>query len=277
MNGEQQTAPSGSCGQNVLYALAPCCIAPCGSQRRSEYLKSLKSLSVPLGLLQIIIFIACLGVGGMQSPKQNPLFGPPATTLVQFGAKQAYLIQRGQVFRFLTPMLLHGGIIHLLMNLLCQWRFGLFVERRWGTLKYAAVYVGSGVGAVLLACLASPNKIGVGASGALMGILGGFVGELALQFYKLTPTTRPLLIQAAVWSAIGLLLGIAPFIDFFAHAGGWITGFLIGIALHSHTPDSQRNRILALAIPATLLGLYAVIGTVVFWTSIHPVRYDPNM
>lgn len=277
MNGEEQVLSSGGgkCA-TLLSASCPCFVDPCGSKRRGEYVKSLRSFSVLVGLLQVVMFFVSLAVGrGFAPPAQNPMFGPPSSSLVTLGAKQCYLMQkRWQVFRFLTPILLHAGIIHLVMNMLCQWRFALFVERRWGTLRFSLVYIASGFGATLLSCLWSPNRIAVGASGSLMGIMGGFLADLLLHWHTMQTTQRNLLLaQTLAWSTIGLILGFAPLVDGGAHFGGFLVGLTTAFLVNSHVPQEPRNKLLSIIIPSILLGIFAITGTVCFWTVIKCTVY----
>ena len=277
MNGEMQTSTSGSrsTAGNLLLGCCPCFVDPCGPTRRSEYVKSLRSFSVLVGLLQVLMFIVSVSLKGFVSPSQNPMLGPPTESLVLLGAKQCYLIQqRYQLFRFLTPILLHAGIIHLVMNMICQWRFALFVERRWGTPRFAAVYLSAGFGATLLSLLWNPNKIAVGASGALMGIMGGFIADLILNWNTMQPFTRnTLLIQTATWSIIGLALGFVPFVDAGAHFGGWVFGLAASFVANSHIPSERRMRIMAMIVPAVLITIFIITGIACFWAVVKCTPY----
>jgi membrane associated rhomboid family serine protease len=170
-------------------------VDPCGDERRSECFSALKSFTIPISFIQIVMLIVSLAIGGVIPYRDNPAIGPGGATFVLLGAKDGLLIQQGQVWRLITPMFLHAGcvafqtqisplggsasfltnflwifcrIFHLLFNLLAQLRFGIFLERKWGTAKYAGIYVVSGIGASLMSCLLRPNSISVGASGALV-------------------------------------------------------------------------------------------------------------
>lgn len=77
-----------------------------------------------------------------------------------------------EVWRLVTPIFLHAGLVHLATNLLMQLRVGLFVETLWGTRVYTAIYLASGVFASVYSCAFKPEQISVGASGSLMGVMG---------------------------------------------------------------------------------------------------------
>jgi membrane associated rhomboid family serine protease len=86
-----------------------------------------------------------------------------------------------QIWQPLTYMFLHGGIFHLLFNMLALWMFGTELERMWGTRFFTKFYLVSGIGAAATTIILSfmPGTFGtqlylsltVGASGAVYGIL----------------------------------------------------------------------------------------------------------
>jgi membrane associated rhomboid family serine protease len=64
-----------------------------------------------------------------------------------------------QSFRFVTPIFIHAGIIHLLMNMLTQLRLGAQLEKELGTLRYAVLYMAAGIwGFVFGALFGSPSR-----------------------------------------------------------------------------------------------------------------------
>ena len=87
----------------------------------------------------------------------------------------------GRVWQPLTYMFLHGGVSHILFNMLALWMFGVELERMWGSAFFTRFYLICGVGAAATTILFSflPGSLGaglygsltVGASGAIYGIL----------------------------------------------------------------------------------------------------------
>jgi rhomboid protease GluP len=146
--------------------------------------------------------------------------------LITFGAKVDSLIQAGQVWRLLTSMFIHIGIIHLLFNSYALWSLGPLTEQWYGHWKYFVIYIVSGLGGSIASYLFSP-ALSAGASGAIMGLLG------ALLFYCYK---RPHLwksglgMNLVVVIIVNLAFGILqPGIDNFAHLGGLLTGIFMGI------------------------------------------------
>jgi membrane associated rhomboid family serine protease len=151
---------------------------------------------------------------------------------------------------FLTSMFLHGGIAHLLGNLLFLWITGDNVEDRFGHLGYLALYLGSGIGAGLAHVVTTPpEQAGVpciGASGAISGVMGAYTALFPQGRIKLLVTfwflwTRILLVPA--WIFLGFWFGQQVLFDHLARqsvagspAGGvaygaHIGGFAVGMGV----------------------------------------------
>jgi len=142
-----------------------------------------------ISAIQVIMLIVCLIVGATKFDgafvKGNDMGGPGPQTFKYMGAKYLPCIQEGQVYRFVTPIVLHGGILHLASNLFFQCRVGFIFELRWGLANYILTYVLTGIGASYFSCLMSPNSISVGASGALFGLIGADISYLIMNWQYL--------------------------------------------------------------------------------------------
>jgi membrane associated rhomboid family serine protease len=98
-----------------------------------------------------------------------------------FGLDPSDVVGGLQVWRMATYMFLHGGIFHILFNMLALWMFGVELERMWGSRYFTRFYFVSGVGAALTTLLLSLtpfsfadalySSLTIGASGAVYGIL----------------------------------------------------------------------------------------------------------
>jgi membrane associated rhomboid family serine protease len=110
---------------------------------------------------------------------QNFLIGPTAEGLVKAGAQTTFCITgEHQYWRLVTAAFLHGGIIHLLVNMYALSVIAPFLERDFGAIKLFLLYIGSGCSAALATALILPDTISVGASGAICGLLGALWAEL---------------------------------------------------------------------------------------------------
>jgi len=165
---------------------------------------------------------------GFEPFSVNPLGGPSAQTLVDLGAKYAPCIIDGDWWRFITPMFLHAGIVHIILNLWVQVRVGFSLERSYGFLRIAPVYIGAGIMGNALSAVFIPNVPSVGASGALMGLVGLMLIDIIVNWSTLK---HPCLALCEYFCLliITLLLGLLPYIDNWAHIGGYIGGFIISV------------------------------------------------
>lgn len=164
--------------------------------------------------------------------------------VVQHYAFQASQITSGHAYETLiSAMFLHANLVHLGGNMLFLWIFGNNVEDRLGTLRFAFLYLASGVVGSLVQVFTDPTSTtyGLGASGAISGVLAAYV-----LFY---PGTRVLtlivpffIVTLRAWVFIGYWIALqalnavlsyhAPSgVAFFAHVGGFATGLLLALTL----------------------------------------------
>jgi membrane associated rhomboid family serine protease len=252
----------------------PCCPCfigpPCSSEKRTAYLNLMKSFCFVISFVQTIMLIVALGMGGVVSPSENPSIGPGGSTLDDLGAKDGPKItDHFQFWRFITPIFLHAGIIHLLFNLFFQLRFALFLERQWGLVCFVVIYFVAGIGGNLLSAVIFYHGISVGASTALMGVLGAHCAQLLLQWKTLDPALRRTTVYPTLLMIVFILvfswLG-SKFIDGAGHTGGLICGFLLGALFLSHNWHEQRHRVWISAISLFLLVGYFVLLFVILFT-----------
>lgn len=141
-----------------------------------------------------------------------------------------------------THMFLHGGILHIFVNMWYLYIFGDNMEVAFGGLKFTSFYVVSGLAALAFHYLTNPLSAVpvVGASGAVSGVLGAYLVLLphmkirAIGFYTLW--RLPTYVIIGTWfifqfsfALYGLVFGDAGNIAFWAHIGGFITGVIIGL------------------------------------------------
>ncbi|KMP09118.1 rhomboid family protein membrane protein [Coccidioides immitis RMSCC 2394] len=147
-----------------------------------------------------------------------------------------------QWFRFIIPIFLHAGLIHIGVNLLAQLVIGADMERSIGWWRFAIIYYASGIfGFVFGGNFAAPGIASTGASGSLFGILALCVLDL---LYKWNSIRRPMtyLLMMILAVAISFVLGLLPGLDNFSHIGGFLMGLALGICL-MRSPDTLRERI----------------------------------
>ena len=141
-------------------------------------------------------------------------------------------------FTLFTSLFLHGGFIHLLGNMLYLWIFGNNIEDSMGHGRFIVFYFLCGLVASLSQILFDPNaRIPViGASGAIAGILGGYVVlfprarvlTVVPLFIFIQLIWLPAIFVLGIWFIIQLLnAGAGGGVAWFAHIGGFICGLVI--------------------------------------------------
>src|SRR6266849_3587211 len=151
-----------------------------------------------------------------------------------FALRPADVATRFEIWQLATYMFLHGGIWHILWNMLALWMFGCELERLWGTRRFLRFYFFCGIGAGLCVVVANylfgdPRIATVGSSGAIYGILLASAvlwPDRQILFYFLIPVKMKYFV--AIIGAIAFLNSFntnSPVSDV-AHLGGMLFGYI---------------------------------------------------
>ncbi len=159
---------------------------------------------------------------------------------IWLGLVPALVVERWWIWQPVSYMFLHGGLFHLLFNMLALWMFGVDLERRWGTRYFLRFYAVAGIGAAATTLLISLLPFGfarelfesvtVGASGAIYGLLVAFAmmyPHRPIYLYMLFPI--PARIFVLIIGAISFLSSLSEPRGGVAHAthlGGLLAGYL---------------------------------------------------
>ncbi|KZT44542.1 rhomboid-domain-containing protein, partial [Sistotremastrum suecicum HHB10207 ss-3] len=215
-------------------------------------------------------------------PVVNPMLGPSETALVNFGARYPACmkvvegipldIQFGclnntanpptilcsleevcgfggfhggnpnQWFRFITPIFIHAGLVHILLNMLAQLTVSAQVEREMGSAGFLILYFSAGIfGNVLGGNFALVGAPSVGASGAIFGTVAvTWIDLFAHWKYKYRPVRQ--LVLLIIELIVGIGLGYIPGVDNFAHLGGFFMGLLVATTLYPVISTSRRHK-----------------------------------
>jgi membrane associated rhomboid family serine protease len=169
-----------------------------------------------------------LGRLSFQPFKENPLLGPSSHTLEKMGALDvSKVVDHHQGWRLITCIWLHGGLFHLLANMLSLLVIGIRLEQEFGFIRIGLLYIISGFGGSILSALFLQSNISVGASGAVFGLLGAMLSELITN-WTIYANKMAALSTLVIIIVINLAVGILPHVDNFAHLGGFSSGFLLG-------------------------------------------------
>ena len=169
-----------------------------------------------------IVWLATAAAGGTENPE----------VLVDFGAMFGPLIASGQYWRLFTAMFLHVGGPHLAFNGLGLIIFGPVVERSFGHVRFLTIYILAGLSGSVASYMFNSIAIGAGASGAIFGVLGALAAFFFAERRLFGSLALRNLAGILVLVAINLIFGLAtPRIDNWAHLGGFVAGFLLGMVL----------------------------------------------
>ena len=136
-----------------------------------------------------------------------------------------YIVEANQGYRLLTSLFLHAGIIHLILNLIAQVILGSQIERTAGWFRIMLIYVTSGIGGNLISSVFVPYYPTSGSGSSVYGLLGVVLVEF-LQSYQVVLHPGIELLKLLSVLFLSLFIGTLPYLDNFAHIGGFIFGVL---------------------------------------------------
>jgi len=169
------------------------------------------------------------------------ILSPNGIELLQWGANRRLETTDGEWWRLLTSMFLHGGIMHLILNISGLVIAAIFVEPLLGRKNYFILYILSGICGSVASIWWYPNTISVGASGAIFGLYGAILGLLLTNAFP-EGGKKGILMMIGIYVGINLLWGLTGGIDNAAHIGGLLSGALIGLVLYK-LDNGQKNGI----------------------------------
>lgn len=189
----------------------------------NEKSRSFLSLNVTnvLILINIILFaISCILSGSIMDINTN--------VLIAMGAKVDSYIWSGQVYRLITAMFLHGGILHIFCNMYALYSLGYVLEDVFGRKQYIILYFLSGICSNLLSAIISPY-VSVGASGAIFGLFGA---AAVFGFMEKDKIGKSFFYNMASVIFVNIIIGFSqPNIDNAAHFGGLVCGVILSFII----------------------------------------------
>jgi len=207
-------------------------------------------------------FPSYLGGGGAQLSKAYHEIG--SLGLVD-------LVFDHQWWRLLSYGFIHGGLLHLFMNMYALFVIGPLLERMWGRAAYLAIYLVSCVGGGACAVILTPQGNLVGASGAICGLLGSMLTWLLLNKAHLPPHLVSNWQRSIMTNIILIaILSIMPGVSWAGHLGGGVTGALVAAPLNLARFGEGVKRGLGWA------GMLAITVVGLCWTYIEVHRQPGN-
>jgi rhomboid protease GluP len=160
---------------------------------------------------------------------------PSGSELLEWGANRRSDVLNGEWWRLLTSVFIHGGVMHLVFNIVGLGVAAIFVEPCVGRIKFLVIFIGSGLCGSLTSIWWNDNIISVGASGAIFGLFGAIFGLIATGVIE-----RSVLKFVGFYVGINLLFGLTGGIDNAAHIGGLLSGMLFAVFFYFGSRVQRR-------------------------------------
>jgi rhomboid protease GluP len=265
--GEQQPRPKicPACGALVGISATRC--HECGASLRFSLAALSKKLSglfgeqeTPVTTAMLVANFLMFGVSWVLTAQAGEagglrtLWGMSGAASYQLGMSIPFpfLLQDHQWWRLVTAMFLHGGLIHIGFNMMNLMQLGPALEELYGSARYLFLYVVTG--ALGFVASALTGHFSVGASGALLGLIGAMLAVTTKRGGAFMRQLRSrLIISVAILFMAGFSHWLA--IDNSAHIGGFAVGFVLGKIYDDRQPmnSAERKRAQALGWLAGVL------------------------
>jgi membrane associated rhomboid family serine protease len=209
-----------------------------------------------LGVNILIFLLMALAGGSTNEP-----------TLMAFGVKANSEIARGQWWRFVTPVFIHIGMLHLFFNSYALWIVGPQVEKLYGGARFVILYVLTGVAGVYGSYFYHPRSVSAGASGAIFGLFGVLL-VFGIRYRHAVPPFFKRAVGTGVLPVIviNLIIGFTiPAIDNSAHIGGLLAGALLAGIVPFQRPGDETHRV----FEVVQISLLAVIAVCFYEVGVH--------
>jgi len=212
--------------------------------------------------LNVVVFVALAIQAGA-------LWHVPGAVLADWGGNYAVQTRAGQWWRLVSALFLHGGLLHVSLNMLALYQAGQLAERLFGHRRFLFIYLACGVLASVASVWWRPDGLSIGASGAVFGVFGALLSHVLVCRASVPPglflRLRKALLGFIVYSLIaGFLL---PGIDNAAHVGGLLAGLVLGAALAEPLGET------ALRLDRVVVGVgVVVVAAFLLWQETPPVK-----
>ena len=234
---------------------------------------------------------------------------PPPCALYILGAKwTSNILHEHQYYRLVMPLFLHGGLFHILSNIMCQIYIGFLVEKALsaselslqvfqgeinskGSFRLFLLYVISSIGGVLFSAVGDPQILTIGASCAVLGLVGVLCAFLFMIWLKfLSPSCfcwqdgdrddiqlfRALCMFSVLVAALSFVSGaLTPAVDNFGHVGGFVTGLLLGPAFMPPLPDRGHTFFVRNYVWMSVCLLLVLVGRLLFSLYAMNIPHNP--
>jgi rhomboid protease GluP len=232
-----------NCGASLTFSLAA------ASRSLSKLLPETSPATYAILTLTCVMYVVSLmwtvHISGFQMPS-----GGGFSALFDFGGINIGVLERlgasfpfpGDLFqpwRLVMAVFLHAGLLHIGFNMWVLMDIGPMVEELYGSARYFFIYVVTGIFGYVVSGFFG-GHVSIGGSGALLGLIGVM---LAVTMGRKSAGMQMLRNNIIKWLIYIALLGLLfPGIDNWAHAGGFVAGFILGKIMVDRAPVAPEER-----------------------------------
>jgi rhomboid protease GluP len=220
--------------------------------------------------MSTVIALAILAVYVRTSIASGGGFDIDIDVLIRHGGNLPARYPDFEPWRYATSVFLHAGLLHLAFNLVSLAIVGPQVEEEYGRWPMLFIFVATGIAASFGSRLTGLDGVGIGASGAVMGLIG--VAAAAGQRAG-TTRGRHRRNDMLKWALYTMFFGFVVGADNRAHLAGFLAGAAIGLAVSPRLAARRPARIAGNVLGA--IAMVAMLGTVAL-TMVPPVRVAPQ-
>ncbi len=223
-------------------------IRPFAASNRTGAIGSTNPTPVVIALvvINVVVFVAS-GFG-------------KASVLDRYGLSPDKVHDQHQYYRVFDAIFLHLSFVHIGSNMITLLIVGPPVEVMLGKARFLVLYLVAGLGGNVLAYLIAPaNEVGVGASGAIFGVMGAYVVLARLRQKPMGPVVALIVIN--------LVIGFTGNIEWQAHIGGLLIGAVLALAFHYASTLREKAQDIAVTVGASVATL-ALLGLIL--TTVAP-------
>jgi rhomboid protease GluP len=215
------------------------------------------------GCVSLYVIALLLDLRGMRTGGLFSFLSPSMESLWLLGMTgHVRVVELGHWWTLFTAIYLHGGVLHILFNALWIRQIGAFAEQELGPARFFVLFNLAGAGGFLASSLFGA-PFTVGASGSIFGLLGAMIA-----YRRRRGAGGDMLSQQFLqWAVILFIFGfVMRGVDNWAHGGGFVTGYLLGMRLRGahERPEGRGIQIAALFLAAVVV-LALVFNAVHTW------------
>jgi rhomboid protease GluP len=187
-------------------------------------------------LFSIITTLCAFAYLTLCSQGADPI-SPLSATLFHFGANNRAAVIDGEYWRLITSIFLHGGLVHLVMNIYALYFANLYLAKLHRPVLLISLYLICGIVASITSIWWSDNAVSVGASGAIFGLFGAILVWSKLGVYdpqdqlSIKNSIQIFILLTLVIGSLGMFASVFGNFDNAAHIGGLIAGGILGALL----------------------------------------------